>query len=236
MLTLNTATLSNPLAPEAWIPEEAAAFYRIYVAVIIGCFSLLLWDILQFLPEEFALLGSRRRSLPTVCYIIARTTPPLFMFLQIEFITKEHEDCRAWHLAISSCYFMISASVGLLFLFRVSAVCRDNFWVRRLLAAAWVAHAVAAALTFAVTSVAHLEPTHHCVIIISSKSYISILFFTQATYEILVCCAVGYKLRCDISDDVQGMQVPPQQYLFSFNKSFSRLRARVLMDSYLFFM
>ncbi|KAF9525777.1 hypothetical protein CPB83DRAFT_513880 [Crepidotus variabilis] len=228
---LNNSNLPNPLSPEAWLPYEGNS-YTIYTAVAFGLLSVWVWDILTSLPDEIKLFLECRFSLQTVCYCVARICPLPFFIVHNTLLTQDVKNCPIWAFFLSLFFATGQVSAGLIFLLRVRAVYGDQPRVKLVVSTAWVAYAACHLLPFLATHSTRIEPLRRCMWSLKSP-YPSILCFAETAYDLLICVAVTYKISHDVG---KHDQLSSFWWSFGMRQShFSKLRARFLLDSQLYF-
>ncbi|KAF9533216.1 hypothetical protein CPB83DRAFT_846074 [Crepidotus variabilis] len=224
-------TMSNPLAPEAWVFSNPMTL-KIFVSGAFGILSVLIWDILSSLPEEFALIFGRRFSFPTFFYCLARFSPVFFMSAHNIILTQKVGNCVGWVLSLNVFYTCTHTASGMLFLLRLRAVYAELPTLKWAFSGLWVIHAASCTLSFIAVHGLLVEPVDQCIPILQ-RPYWIIMFFIQAGYELTVCVAVTYKLCADTATEPEPLSF---WWLLRRRKiPMSRLKARFLADSQAYF-
>ncbi|KAF9533693.1 hypothetical protein CPB83DRAFT_490184 [Crepidotus variabilis] len=191
--------LRNPYAPEAWIPSELASVLRFQHYLAIGCITVYLWDMLQSLPDDYAVVFKRTFCLQTVVFLAIRISTFIFFLSTGFFLMTDLDNCIPWGIINSTAYIATHCSIALLFYFRVSAVYLHNRYIINFFRICWLG-AVAGTITGPLgITYKHITLTRTCVVEISDSvqkaRYPVGSALAQTFFDLLVCGFITYKLN-----------------------------------------
>ncbi|KAF9527188.1 hypothetical protein CPB83DRAFT_907811 [Crepidotus variabilis] len=247
--------LPNPLALEAWTPLATSSYFRTFIYIFYGGFSVLVWDILQSIPKEYEFIKTSQNIVHLVTYVTARISPVVFLVLTmmnggsyfrsllassvlivwlIPPAATSLDPC-ALDLAISIFYSIAINSTCLLFFFRVRAVFPRNYWFTGFVSLIWLM-SVASSILYTVerTTIPRVPPFITC-LKQTKGQYGALMISMQASYELLVCASITGKLGYRAVVD-SGVPLRHAGFWFMIrNQPFSLIRRRILQDNQIYF-
>lgn len=113
----------------------------------VGFLSVMIWDALHNVRDDYDLLFSYEVKMNTVVYFISRIVTLIYALGKVIFLTVPLDDCTSLQSALSGMYVAIVVSTLLLALFRIRSIFRTNAMVVVLLGIS-LAVVVGASLTF----------------------------------------------------------------------------------------
>ncbi|KAF9561763.1 hypothetical protein CPC08DRAFT_414331 [Agrocybe pediades] len=108
-------TLVNPTTPLAFVPADTAFKANIAADFIVVSLTIIVWDILHNLYDDYTLLFKERIRLPTVTYFVSRTGALGYAIVKIIFLTIPIKNCQAVELTGLILYAITTSSTALLF-------------------------------------------------------------------------------------------------------------------------
>ncbi|KAF9527870.1 hypothetical protein CPB83DRAFT_368308 [Crepidotus variabilis] len=226
-LFVGSSTMPNPLAPEAWQAASDAANTRITCYVPVGCLAIIIWDMLQFLPEDLTLVFFRRFAFHTLLFIVNRAVLVVWFTTTIVVMTTELHHIKVWHWVTSIAFISTHCCTGLLFLYRISIIYKGSRWVIHFFAVLWVILLGSSITVPLTTENRYISPTLYAKSVMT-KEYGIFAGFMQSTYDSLICIAIVYKLGSEV---VHPNRRGWRSRFLMRRASFRRLRSRLVQDN-----
>lgn len=149
-------------------------------------------------------------------------------------LASESHRCEAWTVIFYIAFTSGHAAAGLLFLFRVWAVYRQQPWFSRFMALAWIFHITATIMLVRNFKFVLNVPAHRCIATIHDGNMSGLWVLIQTIYELLVCGSVTYKLGR--LDNLGQSQAPPSLFWHQFfRRPVSTFTARFMQDGQVYF-
>ncbi|KAF9460054.1 hypothetical protein BDZ94DRAFT_1140457, partial [Collybia nuda] len=144
-------------------PQEQAYQKSITEYVTVGGLSVMIWDILIHLQDDYRLFLRRRTNFPTWIYLLSRWSTLLYGIVSTVFKTAPIEDCAALARVGCAVYHVTVSSTALLFLLRVRAIFNRSRQITVIFFILWLA--VLGGTLTAVISISgiHIGDTPYCV-------------------------------------------------------------------------
>ncbi|KAJ3506386.1 hypothetical protein NLJ89_g6893 [Agrocybe chaxingu] len=155
--------LPNPFTPMAFLPPDIAFQVTVATYVVVGTTSVILWDVLIHLTDDYRLLAYFTVNLPTIVYFISRLAASACLsgYLILATIPIGAENCNLVNKVVSSLVPVATPATSLLFFFHVRAIYNNKFVVA-FFSLMWLAVVAGSATTLGGAYRA-LGPTDYCV-------------------------------------------------------------------------
>ncbi|KAJ3506391.1 hypothetical protein NLJ89_g6894 [Agrocybe chaxingu] len=156
--------LPNPFTPMAFLPPDVAFQATIATYVLVGAASVLLWDILSHLVDDYRLLIHFKIGLPTITYFISRfaALTSLVGYVVINTTPIGGENCSLVNTIISSFVPVAIPGTSLLLFFHVCAIYNKNKYIIMIFGFMWIA-VIGGSTTAVIGGSYHsLGPTDYC--------------------------------------------------------------------------
>ncbi|KAF8202560.1 hypothetical protein BJ912DRAFT_1053727 [Pholiota molesta] len=184
--------LPNPFTPMAFLPPKVAFQITLNNYVAVGITAVLIWDILTHLSEDYRILTRYRIRFPTITYFVARISILLYVITCVVFKTAPTNACVKLGQIMEWCFLVVQSSTSLLFVLRVWAIFRNNYYVCAFFALTWLAVVGATVNVGLSLEVGNIGTTRYCVY---TRSPDSILTFVMAlVHETLIFFAITWLL------------------------------------------
>ncbi|KAF8154583.1 hypothetical protein B0H34DRAFT_799351 [Crassisporium funariophilum] len=166
---------------------------------LVASLTLIIWDILNHLKDDYRLLFKHSVSYPTVIYFVSRITSFGYALGKMIILTAlVHPDqCQKFSIANGVIFAVATSSTTLLFYLRVCAVYNQNTWVRVFFGVTWLS--VVGGSVTAIPGVVGIplnpDPTRLTLCIDNIRHlYIMSTSFTLMLNDTLAFAAITYKL------------------------------------------
>ncbi|KAF9530003.1 hypothetical protein CPB83DRAFT_811246 [Crepidotus variabilis] len=191
--TNSPTVLPNPFTPLAFIPPNDAYIVSMLVHFAVACLAIMMWDILNYLPEDYQVIFRKTFNWKTLVFIVARLSPFAFFLSLSIFLTSDRVSCGVLQYVWSTLYVLARASTALLFCFRVCAVYCNNRYVVAFFSFSWLVVLGCACLVFPGLKSIQIGPTNYCLTAISGQ-YLMAAMYSEVINDTLICLAILYKL------------------------------------------
>ncbi|KAF5329597.1 hypothetical protein D9619_009380 [Psilocybe cf. subviscida] len=125
--TTNIPTiLPNPFTPMAFLPPDVARQVTVLAYVLVGITSVLIWDVLCHLKDDYLLLTQHRINLPVVVYFVARLFSLLYLIGYTVANTAPIGNCSVVIQVIQALFTISIPASEMLFFLHVRAVYIHN--------------------------------------------------------------------------------------------------------------
>ncbi|CAA7262467.1 unnamed protein product [Cyclocybe aegerita] len=133
--------IPNPFTPMAFLPPDVALQVTIATYILVGAASVLLWDILSHLVDDYRLLTRFKIGLPTITYFISRfaALTSLAGYVVINTTPIGGENCSLVNTIVSSFVPVAIPGTSLLLFFHVCAVYNKNRYIIAFFSFMWIA-------------------------------------------------------------------------------------------------
>ncbi|KAF8965393.1 hypothetical protein BDZ97DRAFT_780425 [Flammula alnicola] len=196
------ATVSNTTIPPTDVPTPLIFLpphlvHEVLVATYIhlGTISVLVWDIINNLRNDFHLLSSFRLGIPTCIYITTRISLLAYGLGRTVLLTAPVENCTKFENALNSLLAVFMASTTCFFYIRICTLYAMNKYIVAFFGMLWLS-TVAMSATFSRTFAAeHIGSTQYCI----EKVHGNLLGPTANVLlvnAVLVYLAITYKSYC----------------------------------------
>ncbi|KAF9560828.1 hypothetical protein CPC08DRAFT_462642 [Agrocybe pediades] len=231
-VTLDVAN-SGVSSPLVYLPPELAHQVNVALYIHIGSTTLLIWDVLNNLRNDYRILSYYKAGFQTIVYFITRITLLVYALGRTVLLTAPMQDCGKLQMVLSGFLAVFVSGTMLSFYLRVYALYPDNRRVKILYGVWWFA-VVGMSGTFALSFTAeHLGPTDYCIEGVKGHflgpTAILLLVSDSFTYV-----AVTYRLYNLFLDSESNTQ--ERLRLVVFGASLPIFWKVVLLDSQLYFM
>ncbi|KAF5329254.1 hypothetical protein D9619_009376 [Psilocybe cf. subviscida] len=119
-------TLPNPLTPMAFLPPDVARQVTVLAYVFVGTTSILIWDVLCHLKDDYRLLTQHRINLPMVVYFVARLFNLMYLIGYMVANTAPIGNCSIVIRVIQASFTIAIPASEMLFFLHVRAVYIQN--------------------------------------------------------------------------------------------------------------
>ncbi|KDR70188.1 hypothetical protein GALMADRAFT_41759, partial [Galerina marginata CBS 339.88] len=152
----------NESTPLIYLTPQLAHQINVATYIHIGTTTVLIWDILDNLRNDFKLIFSFKIGLPTVLYFLTRATLLAYSLGRAVLLTTPVENCATFQIALNVLLVVFVSCTTCFFYIRVCAIYDLNRYIIAFFGTTWLA-TVAMSITFAHTFTAHhIEPTTYC--------------------------------------------------------------------------
>ncbi|KAF9479202.1 hypothetical protein BDN70DRAFT_879070 [Pholiota conissans] len=158
--TIPVSQLSSPLI---LLPPNVVHKILIATHVHLGATSVLLWDVVNNLRNDWELVSSLRVGLGTLVYFLTRTSLLAYSLGRSVLLTHPVENCAKYQDALNAFLIVFIASTTFLFYIRVTTLYAMDKTIVILFGLAWLA-TVGVSTTFSIAFTAeHIIPTEYCI-------------------------------------------------------------------------
>ncbi|KAF9524727.1 hypothetical protein CPB83DRAFT_860789 [Crepidotus variabilis] len=230
-ITWNGHEVLNPSTPMAFLEPKTAVTSTIYAYIVVGCLSIMLWDILQYFPEDYQVVLKPNCKCKTTVFVIARLSAFAFLLESALVDTAPIGHCRVVNTLGCVLFLLNRSSVSLLFYFRVVAVWNRNRYIVGFFTITWLLVVAGSVLAIFATRGDHIGPTQYCLVVVT-QDFLFLAAVAESVNDMLVCAAITYKL----AEDGQHLGVlRGGRSLFIWRRvSFGRLSERFMQDTQLY--
>ncbi|KAJ8074067.1 hypothetical protein PM082_012359 [Marasmius tenuissimus] len=107
--------------------------------VVVGCLSIILWDVAIHLRGDFGLMRKTGIHLPQIVYILSRIAILAFLLTEIAIsASRISSHCSTLNIIATSLASLHYTLLGLLSLLRIRAMYQNRLWVLRLFTLLWI--------------------------------------------------------------------------------------------------
>ncbi|KDR71656.1 hypothetical protein GALMADRAFT_213922 [Galerina marginata CBS 339.88] len=183
----------NPFTPMAFLPPELAS-QAVLAGFVVACsLSVLIWDILHHLEDDFHLAFKKRFRFPTAVYFLSRIATLVYLVGKNVQLNSEITHCRAMEYILCGAFVVAHSATSLLFYIRVCAVYGMQRYIVTFFGMSWLIVVAGAAATFTAQEGVHIGPTLYC----TSRLRNRFIIATSATdlfNDSLIFIAILYRL------------------------------------------
>jgi hypothetical protein len=185
--------LPNPFTPMAFLPPNIAFQVTIATYILVGSCGVIVWDILNNLNGDYALLFKYQVTLPTIAYFISRLGSLGYVLASTIFETAPTGDCARFEKGLDWLFPVAVPANSLLFLFRIRAIFNKNMYIVSFFTFMWFA-VVGGCLTVTqgVTGAA-IGPTNYC-LNVSLQPYVGAAGIIPAANDTLIFLAISWRM------------------------------------------
>jgi len=183
----------NPFTPMAFLSPDSAAEMTLAGYVVACSLSVLIWDILHHLVDDFYLAFRKRFRWPTAVYFLSRITTLLFFIAKMIQLNTPINHCRAIEWVICGFFVVAHSATSFLFYIRVCAVYGMQRSIVLFFGVTWLIVVAGAAATFVSQEGVHIGPTEVCTSRLRNQ-YIVATSVTDLFNDSLVFLAILYRL------------------------------------------
>ncbi|KAF9471946.1 hypothetical protein BDN70DRAFT_973215 [Pholiota conissans] len=185
--------LPNPSTPMAFLSPEVAFQFMIKSYVAVGMTAVLLWDILNHLPDDYRLLTKYPIKVPTCVYILSRFSVLLYTIACVIFDTAPITHCVRVDQFLDWSFPIVQSSTSLLFVLRVCAVYNNSNLPRTFFGITWLAVAASTLVVSLGMEASNIGTTRYC-IYTRNTPYIALTFIVSLLHETFVFVAITWRL------------------------------------------
>ncbi|KAF8877157.1 hypothetical protein CPB84DRAFT_1880991 [Gymnopilus junonius] len=193
--TLDNGTvisIINPLTPNAFTAPELASQATIAAYLIVVSLTIIIWDILHNLQDEYKLLFKEKIRLPTIVYFMSRIGSLAYATVNIVFLSVPVDNCAQLELVGLVLYVITTSTTALLFYLHVCAVYNNHYFVRIIFALTWLGVVRGSITIIEGVTGTHLGPTQFCLNIIAHE-YIVASAIAGLVNDTTMFAAITYK-------------------------------------------
>ncbi|TFK32515.1 hypothetical protein BDQ12DRAFT_565392, partial [Crucibulum laeve] len=147
--------LPNPFTPLAFVPRENAYTVAIGVYVVIGSFTICMWEALDSLSQECQLLFKNKIGIPTIAYFFSS----LHEYASLAAPIKH---CARFRIVANISYLLSPCMSSFLFFLRVRAVYNGKKYVSAIFFTLWLTVLGYALSLITVIKGTNIGPTDYC--------------------------------------------------------------------------
>ncbi|KDR70210.1 hypothetical protein GALMADRAFT_103363 [Galerina marginata CBS 339.88] len=228
-----TIPFSQIPTPLVFVPPALAYQISVLVYLHIGATSVLIWDILNNLRNDFKLSFYYKVRLPTVIYYITRISLLAYCLGRCVLLTRPINDCTKFEAALNGLLVAFISSTTCFFYLRVSSIYNKSIFIVTFFGILWLATVAMSSLFFKIFSAAHVGPTQFCLESVNQKFLAppAIVFLTNDT---LIYAAITYRIYQMFLE--RDASLSEKVKLVVFGKSLPLLSKVILLDSQLYFL
>ncbi|KAF5329786.1 hypothetical protein D9619_009093 [Psilocybe cf. subviscida] len=215
---INSSFLPNPFTPMAFLPPDVARQVVVSVYVLVGTTSILIWDVLCHLKDDYRLLTQYRINFTMVVYFVARSFNLLYLIGYIIVNSAPIGNCSVVMRVIQSFFPIAIPASEMLFFLHVRAVYIHNRPAVWLFTFLWLC-TIASSLTPVISSTyMAIAFTEYCIPNGSLPSYATAAAVVPLVNDSVLFCALALRmlrssyhertLRGDIKSMVFGDHIP----------------------------
>jgi len=183
----------NPFTPMAFLPPELAS-QAVLAGFVVACsLSVLIWDVLHHLGDDFHLAFRKRFRFPTAVYFLSRTATLVYLVGKNVQLNSQIIHCRAMEIIMCGAFVVAHSATSFLFYIRVCAVYGMKRSVVAFFGLTWLIVVAGAAATFTAQEGVHIGPTLYCTSRLRNK-FIIATSATDLFNDSLIFVAILYRL------------------------------------------
>ncbi|KAJ7099294.1 hypothetical protein B0H15DRAFT_944706 [Mycena belliarum] len=183
-------------APGGRLPPELQRQIDVAAFTFAGCTSVLLWDILNNLKNDYTIFFKQKVHTACLAYGVSRIAALVYALGFTVFASYPLKACQTAYIVFNAFYPVAVSASAFLFLFRVRAVYGGDRLVTALFSFLWLAVLGAAlAIPFGGTAV-RLGDAPQCVVT-RIEAYVGAVGTIIAVYDTLVFLAISHRLAAN---------------------------------------
>ncbi|PPQ90162.1 hypothetical protein CVT25_012473 [Psilocybe cyanescens] len=222
----NTSLVGTPLF---YVPLEQVHHLSIATYIHIGTTTVLIWDVVDNLRNDFRLFFSFRFGIPTFIYIVTRLSLLAYAIGRTVILTTPVKDCGPYERALNALLIIFLSFTTLFFYIRVCAVHAMNRFIIVIYGIGWLA---TVAMTTTVTKTFTVHRVGPFCLERVQGHLLSPTVIVLLVNEIFVYLAVTYKVYTLILN--KHISVAKKLKLLAFGSSLPVLSSVILQDSQLY--
>ncbi|TFK32510.1 hypothetical protein BDQ12DRAFT_671009 [Crucibulum laeve] len=180
--------LPNPFTPLAFVPPETAYTTAIGIYVVIGIFTICIWEALESLSQDYQLLFKNKIGLSTITYLLSS-----FALTASIFVTAPIKHCATFRIVVNIFYLLSPCMSSFLFFLRVRAVYNGNKYISAIFFTLWLAMLGYSLSLVTAIKGANIGPTDYCTDT-SLKTRDSGTGIAVFIYDTLIFLAISWRL------------------------------------------
>jgi len=189
----SSVALPNPNTPLAFLDPESAYQTSVSIYVLAGSLGVLLWDVLDNISSDFALLFKQRITFTTLVYFASRIGSLGYVIASNIFETAPTGNCKAFETITDAFYPVALGFSALLFFMRLRAIYNRDRIVVAAFFVLWLGLLGTTVIVPIVILGANIGPTQYCIDAdVPSSVYAAIL--SPLIHDTLVFIAITYRL------------------------------------------
>ncbi|KDR82533.1 hypothetical protein GALMADRAFT_87907 [Galerina marginata CBS 339.88] len=224
----------NPLTPSAFTAPELATQANVAAYFIVVSLTIIIWDILHNLQEDWRLVFKERIRFATLVYFTSRTGALAYAVVKIVFLSVPIKNCAQLELVGLVLYLITTCSTAFLFYIRVCAVYNNNKFVVAFFGLTWLGVLGGSVTIIEGVTGTHLGPTPFCLNIVAHE-YIVTSSIAGLINDLTVFAAITYKFgRANI--DASGKSTSKGVSTFFNGDSLPAFSKAMLQDSQVYYL
>jgi len=183
----------NPFTPLAFLPPSLANEMTLANYVVACSLSVLIWDILHHLVDDFYLAFKKRFRWPTAVYFLSRISTLLFFVVKMVQLNTPLNNCGVIEWVVCGFFVVAHSATSFLFYIRVCAVYGMQRSIVLFFGFTWLIVVAGAAATFVSQEGVYIGPTQICTSRLRNQ-FIVATSVTDLFNDSLVFLAILYRL------------------------------------------